>query len=242
MISEKTVLILGAGASCDYGFPIGNSLICSIIANINRYLSNGTFSPASRPIFDNLANTIIRNDPANIDKFLRDHCDSFGEMTRIMIAATILDRESTYETITSEISPLGTKDNSKADRFGFNWLKFVINSLTEKCSRPEDINQNKLSIITFNYDMSLEYYLLNNLLSNSKFKNEASNYIKNLDIIHLYGSLRGASYDLDNLLQEYGAYDKFNFDDKDSCIVNRARELYRRDYQTGRMASLIWID
>ena len=82
----------------------------------------------------------------------------------------------------------------------------------------------------------------NTYLYNSKFKNEASNYIKNLDIIHLYGSLRGASYDLDNLLQEYGAYDKFNFDDKDSCIVNRARELYRRDYQTGRMASLIWID
>ena len=41
MITKKTVLILGAGASVPYGFPTGKELVRKICASIDTYPSVG---------------------------------------------------------------------------------------------------------------------------------------------------------------------------------------------------------
>lgn len=62
MFNEKTLLILGAGASKDYGFPTGNELIKDIIYNRNKIL--------------NIFLEILKEDLSTV---LHEHIDNYDE-------------------------------------------------------------------------------------------------------------------------------------------------------------------
>ena len=59
----------------------------------------------------------------------------------------------------------------------------------------EEFGNNKLSIVTFNYDRSLEHYLLNSLMTlHGKTRDECAQALKKIPIVHVYGQLGEHQY------------------------------------------------
>ena len=67
-----------------------------------------------------------------------------------------------------------------------DWYGYLCNSL--HTTSPDEFYKNRLSIITFNYDRSLEQYLFK-ALENFYPETSASELIQTIDIIHMYGKL-----------------------------------------------------
>lgn len=68
-----------------------------------------------------------------------------------------------------------------------DWYQYFCDKLNTSF---EEFDQNKISIITFNYDRSLEHSLFT-ALKNSYAKNDrdCASKLKNIPIVHVYGQL-----------------------------------------------------
>ncbi|WP_291122940.1 SIR2 family protein, partial [Flavobacterium sp. UBA6046] len=68
-----------------------------------------------------------------------------------------------------------------------SWYKTFINKLNLSF---EDFEKNKISFITFNYDRSLEFFLMTSLKNRfKKSQDEVAEKLKKIPIVHLYGKL-----------------------------------------------------
>lgn len=192
MIERKTVFILGAGASVDYGFPTSDQLREKIVApSLRRIYENSKQSNEAHKdsqtgvwnyIFnkhgkDNVFNfreSFSKSGKQSVDAFL-EHRQEFLDIGKTMIAMNLIDRES-------ENALFKAKNN---------WYEHIYGRLNTSF---EDFDRNNVSFITFNYDRSLEHYLLT-CIKNSydKTDEEAAKVLKKIPIIHLYGSLGSLS-------------------------------------------------
>lgn len=236
MIQDKTTLILGAGASCHYGFPTGEGLIKDVWRLAHEYghgqqrcyfdqkFKEGEFeclvdifnnqchvenqnddtkkSPeALKKLFKSIASKIEYLDPLNIDLFLRDN-PSLWEVGTFLIAYVLLN----YEDMCSW-RPIHSFNGTQKD----NWYRFLIHVLTA-CDNSEKLkkvflNEQKLSIITFNYDVSLEYHLYNSLKKIEKFQGDARDFMKEFSekcIFHVYGAMHDIDWNADDPFVDFG--------------------------------------
>jgi hypothetical protein len=232
MFRKDTVIILGAGASCDIGYPTGEQLIKDIINKRSEILRRFCLARIDI-IAPSLYDVIIRNSnnhitftkmlandiPINfnsfirvpptaelsskeenlkkefetarrffqvlqdfnsisIDRFLSLHSE-FEAIGKFAIAYIIIEKEYIAKTQMTSCHP--TKDTK-------NWYRYLLDEITY--CKPEEILENKLNIITFNYDLSLEYYLKKNLENNKYFKDHIAEFFLNtLTIHHVYGQV-----------------------------------------------------
>jgi len=181
MIEKETVLILGAGASKTFGFPIGKDLKDEIYLTLknrsNKVLNEFTTSDELRSFVDRLK----YSPEESIDEFLEHENDeNIIEFGKKAIAAILLPYEK-EETLFNNFITTGEKNNK------FNWYQYSWNQMNTSF---DDFEKN-LSIITFNYDRSLEYYLFTVLKKKFPGKNEEDykNKLKSIPIIHIYGKL-----------------------------------------------------
>jgi hypothetical protein len=156
MITRPTVLILGAGASIPYGFPSGPQLIDYILADIpdSASVNPAHTGPRRNNIFELLGSihekdevvhfrrALARSGKMSIDAFLESNPSSIREVGKSAIAAEILAAEEAIKTIQRN-----TED----------WYRYFYTNVLA-CSLDRLI-YNKLTIITYNYDRSLEYFL-----------------------------------------------------------------------------------
>lgn len=244
MFSHNTLVILGAGASLNYGFPSGAELVKGIIDNIetdeiffpvknnespcnfdlSKFAENSKFCPSisdipenqlinSHPINSLLTRKMIQIDnkgyfflkvklneikelnelkealnqfaPISIDTFLRDN-PSFETAGKLMIVYTLLKLENAND---FNISFSGKSLNNKYDD---HWYPYLLNDILYGCAdNPANIFDPRLKIITFNYDVSLDYYLNNSLSNIEILKNTYPDlsYLNQYKINHVYGSL-----------------------------------------------------
>ena len=124
MFTDKTIIILGAGASCHLGYPTGEELI----DQIKNPTSSGLHTPKE------LSDLLNEMQPLSIDTFLSYHTE-FEEIGKELIARAILDKE--------EISFLDSK----------NWYRLLVDALISQCKKPEDIlfNIENLSVIRLGF-------------------------------------------------------------------------------------------
>jgi hypothetical protein len=230
--NKKTVIVIGAGASATeaYKFPTGEELI----KNIMR-LSDGRFTykkgTVQNMIFDfhtgdNLESLLSAtntekdrlmqcNDQgipstvfgcfknfienlkfyrnSQIDYFLRNH-EQYKDLGKALIAREILKKEHSIS--------IEAKDN---------WIGTFLAKLIQKAKKPEDlksISQN-LTIITFNYDLLLEYYLNEFCKGDGEWGEALEEFKKNLKIIHIYGKLGKFPWEGDDHLKKI--YDNSTF-------------------------------
>lgn len=173
MIKEKTILVLGAGASQPYGFPLGRDLRQQILNNIGnpslpqfKVLVECGFDPKFIQSFHfNLFNGI----QDTIDDFLDDRSD-FREIGSFAIAQVLMSLE------------LEDHVSVKHD-----WYPFLFKLLDFRKPEPSPI----MGIVTFNYDRSLEHYLTRTTEVSflDKVRANASQKLHALPIIHLHGQL-----------------------------------------------------
>jgi hypothetical protein len=177
-MSGHTALILGAGASLNYGLPLGSQLvekICQLLPSPDAQ----HMSPEANLLYNALANDrdsviawqnfsrkelsyaliefrsrLIESDPKSIDEFLsRDFSDAnplFRLIGKLCIAHVIASCESIHA-IESGMATNDTPDH---------WYRYLWQDCLNNGSPGlEALTKKKLKIISFNYDRSLEYFL-----------------------------------------------------------------------------------
>jgi hypothetical protein len=181
MITTPTVLVLGAGASCPYGFPTAKKLkvlICEAFASKTSppsiFLSEDcNFAPEQ---FFQFKEAFLRSGQPSVDAFL-ERRPEFLDVGKLAIAFCLMPFE-----IEEKLYHPDGKD----------WYEYLSVKLN---SSFEEFGENKLSIITFNYDRSLEHYLLNSLMNlHGKTRDECASALEKIPIVHVYGQLGAQPY------------------------------------------------
>lgn len=198
MITHDTVLVLGAGASKPYGFPIGRELLFKIKqALMNR-------SPDKRHLWGKLRtlgmdegviseflSALIYADPPSVDTLLEKRRE-FLTVGKLSIALSLIPYE--HENYLFNVG--------KSDDMPASWYRYLMDKLgAENC---EEFKNNKLSIITFNYDRSLEHYLYTALKNRYGINDkDCFECFSSIPIIHVHGSLGQLPWQRGNYCRPY---------------------------------------
>lgn len=185
MLQQNTVFILGAGSSYPYGFPTGPGMLETVLT-LGKKISSprpdqptmydmviaAGFTPDDVTRFTNALAHSVR---MSVDAFLEGRPQYLG-IGKVAMAAALLPLQ--------RHAPLFDRN---ADQVEQRWYGYLFNKLA---TRLDDWDQVRTAFLTFNYDMSLEYYLA------VAFQNaydlplaDALGRVKKLRFIHLYGDL-----------------------------------------------------
>jgi hypothetical protein len=169
----KRVLVLGAGASCTYGYPVGTQLRRKILeATEDSMGAEGTFPIG---LVREFREAFAQSQSMSIDRFLSRRSD-FADIGRYAIAQVLLQDEDA-----SEPKLMGEPD-------GEHWYRYLLDRLTS--DDWDAFDPSWLTVVTFNYDRSLEWYLMHSLKAMyGKREDEVAEKLTRLKILHVYGSL-----------------------------------------------------
>jgi len=207
MIENRTVFVLGAGASCPYGYPSGKRLrqdICSQFCQpYKAYISirpelklfiDGEFKKARE-----FTETFHKATTKSIDLFLSVNSE-FEEIGKTAIALRILTNEKDSH----------FRENVENEEH--DWYSYLFYKLTDGLTNKNDyiqFGENRVSFITFNYDRSLEYFLYDSLIHYfykippEKIKEQ----LIKLRIIHVFGQVAGLGWqDLPSKIEYRGDF------------------------------------
>jgi hypothetical protein len=183
-----TALILGAGFSKPYGFPLGGELKDQLIDDsINgvgwgeiltkKGLTDEDLSDFRRSLIDSQADTI--------DQFL-DESDRRPDHKQVsfiarLSIARVINKMERLENLHSKIA----NDPSLFSGCYQRLINYLVNN-SELSKKPE---KDKLSIITFNYDKSLDHSIYLAFYSRTKSIEESTRLTKETPIYHIHGDL-----------------------------------------------------
>ncbi len=174
MITKPVVLVLGAGASFPYGFPLGNKLRDDAVNDSKKF-----FPEALEKVgftieqLEEFRGELRKAMTPSIDAFLESR-DAYLDIGKAVMAYFLIRCE----------------DESTLYRTGNNqdWYAYLYGMMGH--TDPSQFSKNKLSIITYNYDRSFEYSFLNALKVRHNLSNEeAGSILNSIPIIHVHGKL-----------------------------------------------------
>lgn len=178
MITKPIVFILGAGASCPYGFPTGaelkNEIIKSLdIENNSKVVLELKKLLVKESLIKRFKERLEKSRFYSVDAFLEKHTD-FTEIGKMCIAMNLIKYED-------------EKNLDKPPSQNQNWYQYLYNKM--KTSK-DNLAKNSISIITFNYDRSFEHYFFEAMKNDYILSDvECAQVIDNFNIIHMYGQL-----------------------------------------------------
>ena len=121
---------------------------------------------------EKFVNTLRHSAYTSVDWFLEDRPE-FVAIGKAAIAAVLIPSEDP-----KRLFPPDATDQ--------HWYELLLNTL----DTPQGaFTENRLSIVTFNYDRSLEHYLLQVLTTRRGSEQLAVEALNSLDIIHVHGTL-----------------------------------------------------
>lgn len=139
----------------------------------------------SEHIINDFRKSLLMSQLNSVDAFLELRSD-FVDIGKACIAYELLmvEREDT----------LFLRDN--------HWYKYLWNQM----SCPVDkFQQNQLTVVTYNYDRSLEYYLFKTICNTFGLPEEkAWDLLKSIRFIHLHGKLGSLPYESNGYVVNYG--------------------------------------
>lgn len=180
MIRTKTVFVLGAGASRPFGFPVGASLLTEI--RKGEASSTLEMCGVRAKVVSDFVREVQQSPLASIDRFL-ERRPEFLPIGKVAIA----DRLMRWELESELLNPIHD---------GINWYKLLFQQMEANVRKLGDMTENAVAFVTFNYDRSLEHFLLLALQRTFNCERaEAAEVVKVVPIVHMYGEL-GAHSDL----------------------------------------------
>ena len=210
MYPEKTVFIVGAGASNEVGLPIGNGLVEKIAKKLDYKIVQGSLRSdlgdedildvvqqyaSDRPAIDSYLAAALRISKGvdysnSIDTFLDAHRDDakIQKLGKLAIAKTILEEEQ-KSSLYMEQGMVQIFEN--VDRVKKSWFVRLFKGLADGIRRNE-ISRifERVSFVVFNYDRCIEHFLYHALRNLYGIDNrEACDVLKRLVILHAYGSI-----------------------------------------------------
>jgi hypothetical protein len=160
----------------------GKQTLNSLMSFKDKTYAAGTLDKITE--FRELRKALIEYDPISIDAFLNQN-PRYAVAGKIMIIYALLKCEN---------KDLFERRRETTDYRPDNWYSYLIKDLLSGSSNPSVIKNNNLNIITFNYDMSLDYCLAKKLSEVGILSDNdvAKNFIYELTtkrIHHVYGQL-----------------------------------------------------
>lgn len=183
MIEKKLTLVLGAGASAPYGLPSGEDLVIDVVENLDPYPDDDEernwypefthhYGFDEREV-KNFRRELTNSGRQSVDRFL-EHRPEYLDLGKAAIAKSLLEREDEWALV-------GVGD----DRQG--WYPYFFRWMNTDFERWSD---NALSIVTFNYDRSLEKFLSQALRSSyGEDQDSVAAQLERIPIVHVHGSL-----------------------------------------------------
>lgn len=171
-VKTPTTLVLGAASSLHCDYPLGAVLINDVV-NMHE---NGELTPLpdqyAEDDVERLVTRLARSGYYSIDAFLEDAHEHTG-LGKYLIASVLKRKENL-----SRLFP----------PYKSGWYQYLFNSLLGSETSP--FSDNELSIVTFNYDRSIEAYLTNALMARfSMSPHEAAKELSHIPIYHVHGIL-----------------------------------------------------
>jgi hypothetical protein len=205
MIDKRTVFVLGAGASCPYGYPSGAHLrerICLRTEHPKYGVLSRVLDENNHRFVGKFKRTFEDSSTKSIDLFLARNprlapigkCFIAFEMFAAEERSRFRERAKQQQELNRHLSEerhINTYLLAK-EFLGDDWYSYLFDRLTtalvEKDDLP-DFSEGKLAFITFNYDRSLEYFLHESLCNSFTEVPEAKVIpcLNNLRILHVYG-------------------------------------------------------
>lgn len=193
MITRNTVFVLGAGAHCSYGFPSGEDLKNQIYkrarSDLNLKQEYSLVSLLGRGLAtsdeiekDNIlafAESLKNSGQPSIDAFLdaNRHMPGYVAIGKALIAQVLCGYEESIKIFD--------------DEFDDDWLSYLFYQMLGGARTVDEFVSNKICFVTFNYDRTLERWLLTKIKNSFGIEeNRASEVLKRFPIKHVYGRLR----------------------------------------------------
>lgn len=220
MITDNIVFILGAGASQPFGFPTGQQLVTQIYealeySKITEWVQNENGSKISYASIGGYEKE-IDDDTRSQNQLVQMLLDSgftkiFIEEFRQSLIQSQLNSVDAFLERRLEYIPIGKmaiayvllkyEKHEEVMNQNSDWYRYIWNRLNTAFSEFE---KNKLSVITFNYDRSFEYYLFNAFkATHGKQEEECISKLKTINVIHLHGKLGELPWE-DGIQTEFG--------------------------------------
>lgn len=180
MILKPTVLILGAGASKPYGYPLGKTLVQRILdltksGTVLWSVLTGGYRSEQLHQF---RNSLQDSKPASIDDFLEAN-EGFRELGRVCITAAL--------------TVFGPR-RDEVEQGELDWLEYLWWRLHNDAPTSAKFASNQLKVITYNYDSSFERYfatVLSAFYSDLRKRHSNADAFRDavLPTVHVHGSL-----------------------------------------------------
>lgn len=206
MITHSTTLVLGAGASAPYGYPVGSELRQMIINGLNSLDLARELNMLSRELspldIEKFKTDLTKSGTTSIDEFLEYQKPEYGRLGKLAIAQAIVSCE------------LEVKLDSP------DWYDQLVRALV---TSPDMFYKNRLSIITFNYDRSLEHALYIKLQSRFSIDSaKTKELVECIPIVHVHGHLGHLPWQMANS-RDYSQ--KYNLAQLE-CMANGIRIVH----------------
>jgi hypothetical protein len=205
MKDKKTVFVLGAGASCPYGYPSGAHLrehICLSTGHPHLKDLAQAIEKDGLPSVGDFKKTFESSSTKSIDLFMTRN-PKLAPVGKYIIAFEIFKAEGKSQ---FRERARRTQDHYKQaelrgevyllrkDFQGDDWYLYLFGRLTEGIVVKDALpyfSDGTVSFVTFNYDRSLEYFIYESF---RKSFTEVPEYkviqcLRNLKILHLYGQV-----------------------------------------------------
>ncbi|MDP1643750.1 MAG: hypothetical protein Q8L59_16380 [Phenylobacterium sp.] len=206
-MKRSTCFVIGAGASAEFGFPLGvglkdrvrNTLVClNSVAFLNNTDRFGRAVNALQEKPDQImeAASIIRGailHSASVDDFLYDFRENrlVVRLCRMAIAECILNAEAaSYPMCELKSSNVDERVNGYAS-LSETWLGFLFQKI-KRGHQPSEIRHalSSVSFVIFNYDRCVEHFLVASVRDAFGVSQEvAEDAVSDVPITHVYGSL-----------------------------------------------------
>jgi len=184
MISKKTCLILGAGASRPYMLPTARELRHIILGE--RW-GKAAFEALG---FNPALTAVERYDAALLQAtFSQGEINRFrGEFfnaQRFSIDAFLAWRKDEFEVIGKFAAALGVLMCERRLYLNENWYQWLLEELIQD---GQDFDASNLRVITFNYDRSFEFYFWRAFRATFNLNDaQADEMLNRIEIVHVYG-------------------------------------------------------
>ena len=180
IIKKPTVLVLAAGLSHPYGFPLGPQLVTQILSMIRSddetthilYHAMMQMDSSFRiQLLGQFADELVKSRLYSIDAFLQRRPE-WLTVWKATIAAVLVPAER--QSLASNKAP----DEE-------DWYRYLFNRIFPPT--PEQFLENRLTIVTFNFDRSFEHALVNALKNAYPISIErATELARQLQPLHIF--------------------------------------------------------
>lgn len=188
MITIPTTFVLGAGASQPYGFPTGIGLRKIILENFipnpnTQWIEALNLQNVDKAVALRFASQFSRSGTLSIDSFLSSHSD-LVTVGKICIALALIPFEEEDKLFEPALAG------------SVGWYEHLLKNIV---SSNDMVQPGIITIITFNYDRSLDHFIykaIMNTFSDQLEKQEVKieNLLDRIQIHHIHGQLGDLSW------------------------------------------------